>query len=128
MISEILVCNRVDLAILQIQNERKFQTYMYLYMFIHQPCMKTGEIRLLSLAPGYISAFLSINGVRNCSDGNSHDFAGLFTTLSPNTSYMYNVVISRCVLFLYFHPVLKPGVGNRPVVTYAYLSQVDRVA
>ena len=23
---------------------------------------------------------------------------------------------------------LKPGVGNRPVVTYAYLSQVDRVA
>ena len=24
--------------------------------------------------------------------------------------------------------MLKPGVGNRPVITYAYLSQVDQIA
>ena len=35
---------------------------------------------------------------------------------------------------LIFHPHksmftdLKPGVGNRPVSTYAYLSQVDQIA
>ena len=28
----------------------------------------------------------------------------------------------------YFRQYLKPGVGNHPVITYAYLSQVDKIA
>ena len=32
-----------------------------------------------------------------------------------------------CVELFIIHVPLNPGVGNRPVITYAHLSQVDRV-
>ena len=45
------------------------------------------------------------------------------------TSALTNVMpCVLAILNLLICPSFNPGVGNRPVITYAHLSQVDRVA
>ena len=66
-----------------------------------------------------------------------HEVASVLLRLYPKLSldvyegeeyYGEYMDISDWHSALLMHQPLKPGVGNRPVITYAHLSQVDQIA